>query len=209
MSPSIFGLTLPQLAIAAAVFVLAVLVVFWVVGSMRQTVGARGVYQDFAAQLGLTWSPPKNAQDTLGPGRVKGRYRAHTLTLDSTAHSGAARRHMTETTIRVRFARSLGLGINGGSGSFRARSPRDLALADPRLGKALRLRVKDEAGARRLLDQPAVVAALLALDQRCAGMSLDDGSLACKVPLPTSTAELRGRVDLVVEAAAAVNEATQ
>lgn len=201
----IFGLTVPQLVLAVAFVVLAPLVLYYVLRSSKQMLGSRMVYQNFAGQIGVEWSPPKNASDTLGPGRVKGRYREHKLTVDSTTPVGGNRDLLPETVIRVKFERSLGLGINGGSGSFRARKPHDVPLADARLSKALRLTTKDPDGTRRLLDQPEVAQALLTLDQRCGGVSIDDGCLACLVPLPTSFTELHAHVDAVVEAVTAVD----
>jgi hypothetical protein len=200
MATKIFGLTPQVLGLLAIVVILGPLVLYWTLRSGSQIGGSREVYQEFAQLIGASWSPPKNQADTLGPGRVKGRYLDHKISIDSTAPTGAARNQLSETVIRVHFSRSLGLGLHAGSGTFRARKSGELELADPRLAKLLRPKAKDEAGARRLLGDPAVAEAVLTLDQHCRGVAIDDGTLACAVPLPTSSEELRASVDRVINA---------
>lgn len=198
MADKIFGLDPKLVGAAALLLVLAPLVIYLTVRSGTQMVGSRAIYKDFAGQIGVNWSPPKNEADTLGPGRVKGRYLGHKLSIDTTAPTGAARNQLSETVIRVHFSRSLGLGLNGGSGTFRARNPGELELSNAELGKLLRPKAKDEAGARRLLDDPQLAAAILELGASTRGVAIDDGTLSCAVPLPTSTTELQARVDAVV-----------
>jgi hypothetical protein len=206
----ILGLTTPQLVVVALVVVLAPLVVYWVIRSFKQIAGSRRIYQAFAAQVGAEWSPPKNAQDMFNPGRVKGRYRGHKLTLDTTRvpHTRESAL-LPEAMIRVHFSRSLRLGLHGGGGTLRARNPGELTLSNARLRKLLRPKAKDEAGARALLDRPAVAEALLALGKRCSGVGIDDGTVSCAVGLPTSTAELQAAVDQVVVAAESIDAALE
>lgn len=207
MATKIFGLSPQLLAAIGLLVVLGPLVLFWTMRSGQQIAGSRGVYQEFAAAIGANWSPPKNQADTLGPGKVKGRYLDYKITIDATAPSGAARNELPETVIRVHFPQSLGLGLNAGSGTFRARNPGSLELANPRLTKMLAAKAKDATAAQALLANPTLAEALLTLDGQCSGVAIDDGTLSCAVPLPTSSDELRGNVERVINAFTAFESA--
>jgi len=192
-------------SIGAALVLLLALGLFvarFAVGGSARRAAARSLFAAFAARHGLTSAPPKNRQDSLAPGKVKGRYRERGVQIWVDDHAGGraarARGPNTHMQVRAKLQHKIGAELHGGSGGYAAKRgdsvpvPEDLAR--------FRLSAGDVAKAERRLARPGVAQALAEL-ARHGWVRLDDGGVECRLELAGSIEELEASVDLVVHAA--------
>ena len=198
----------PGLVIALVVLVLLAGAVPWL-AFPRRAGRQRALFAELGAALELKHVLPENPHDRYGAGRLEGRHRGRRVALVTETHAGGQTRRgrgAPPLKVRVRWARSLGLGAHGGTGPFRARKPPAVPLQGP-LGRRLRLFADDAAGARELFDAQPVAEALRVLDGRCRGVRVDDGVLEVEWAFPASAEGLRAVLDEVVSAAERVDAA--
>lgn len=196
------GLEEPShVALLVAVVVLGSMLAAWIALDLLRYWGARAVYQEFAAMLGLPWIAPDNPVDRLHPGKIEGRYRDRKLTVTTTRPNPSIRHAAPRCIVRVHLGKSLRAGLHAGSGEFRARKPGNVPLPDRRLFRRLRPKGKDTGRIVALLSSPEVAEALTALDRATAGVGLDDGTLSCCIALPRTPQALRTLIDRMIEVA--------